>query len=45
MFQAAWAQGLSLDAALATALAHHPDLRASMLEREASEGATQQAGA
>lgn len=45
MFQAAWAQGLSLDAALATSLAHHPDLRASMLEREASEGATQQAGA
>ncbi len=45
MFQAAWAQGLSLDVALATALAHHPDLRASMLEREASEGATQQAGA
>ena len=45
MFQAAWAQGLSLDVAVATALAHHPDLRASMLEREASEGATQQAGA
>lgn len=45
MFQAAWAQSLSLDAALAMALAHHPDLRASMLEREASEGATQQAGA
>ena len=45
MFQAAWAQSLSLDAALTTALAHHPDLRASMLEREASEGATQQAGA
>lgn len=45
MFQAAWAQSLSLDAALTTALASHPDLRASMLEREASEGATQQAGA
>ncbi|MDO9234840.1 MAG: TolC family protein [Aquabacterium sp.] len=45
IFQTVWAQSLSLDAALATALAHHPDLRASMLEREASEGATQQAGA
>lgn len=45
MFQAAWAQGLSLDVALATALAHHPDLRAAVLEREASEGATQQASA
>jgi len=45
MFQVAWAQSLSLNAALATALAHHPDLRASMLEREASEGAIQQAGA
>lgn len=45
MFQAAWAQSLSLDTALTTALAHHPDLRAAMLEREASEGATQQAGA
>ncbi len=44
-FQAAWAQSLSLDAALATALARHPDLRASVLEREAAEGATQQAGA
>lgn len=45
LFHSAWAQGLSLDAALSTALTHHPDLRASMLEREASEGATQQAGA
>lgn len=42
-YQVAWAQNLSLDAALTTALAHHPDLRASLLEREASEGATQQA--
>jgi outer membrane protein, heavy metal efflux system len=45
MFQAAWAQSLSLDAALATALAHHPDVRASVQELEASHGATQQAGA
>ena len=43
--QGAWAQSLSLDTALATALAQHPDLRASALEREAAEGATQQAGA
>lgn len=45
LYQVAWAQSLSLDAALTTALAHHPDLRASLLEREASEGATQQASA
>lgn len=45
IFQGAWAQNLRLDEALATALAHHPQLRAAMLEREASEGATQQAGA
>ncbi|MDO9001839.1 MAG: TolC family protein [Aquabacterium sp.] len=44
-FQAAWAQSLSLDVALSTALAQHPDLRATVLEREAAEGATQQAGA
>ena len=44
-FQTAWAQSLSLDAALATALVRHPDLRATVLEREAAEGATQQAGA
>ncbi|MBA4111485.1 MAG: cobalt-zinc-cadmium resistance protein [Leptothrix sp. (in: Bacteria)] len=41
----AWAQSLSLDTALATALAQHPDLRATVLEREAAQGATQQAGA
>jgi outer membrane protein, heavy metal efflux system len=45
MAQAACAQALSLDAALATALAHHPDLRASKLAHEASEGAIQQASA
>ncbi len=45
MFQEIGAQSLSLKVALDTALAHHPDLRASMLEREASEGATQQASA
>ncbi|WP_230179654.1 TolC family protein [Aquabacterium sp. CECT 9606] len=43
--QMAWAQSLSLDTALATALAQHPDLRATVLEREAAQGATQQAGA
>ncbi len=42
---AAWSQSLTLDEALATALAQHPDLRATVLEREAAQGATQQAGA
>lgn len=41
--QMAWAQGLSLNGALATALAQHPDLRAAQWERGAAEAATQQA--
>ncbi|MEJ5896369.1 TolC family protein [Aquabacterium sp. G14] len=45
MFQGAGAQSLSLDVAIAAALARHPQLRAVVLEREASAGATQQAGA
>lgn len=43
--QVAWAQGLSLDQALAAALAQHPDLRASQMESEAAGAATQQAAA
>lgn len=41
----AGAQSLSLDAAVAAALAHHPLLRVAALERQAAGGATEQAQA
>ena len=45
LVQGAGAQSLSLDAAVAAALAHHPLLRVAALEREAAGGATEQARA
>ncbi len=47
--QLAWAQAskppLTLDAAMGLAMQAHPDLRAAKLERDAAQGASQQAGA
>lgn len=45
LIQGAGAQSLSLDEAVAAALAHHPLLRVAALERQAAGGATEQARA